>query len=72
MISQTVLGVKAENTIGILAQSHGVGSIYLLAIMIIMGLFASNLFIVNLVNCTLLCLPLNSPHINGCIIMVCI
>ena len=50
----------------------GVGAIYLLAIMIIMGLFASNLFIVNLVNCTLLCLPLDSPHINGCIIMACI
>ena len=48
-MSQTVLGVKTENTIGILAQSHSVGAIYLLAIMIIMGLFASNLFIVNLV-----------------------
>ena len=46
-MSQTVPGVKAEITIGILAL--GVGAIYLLAIMIIMSLFSGNLFIVNLV-----------------------
>ena len=47
-MSQTVTGVKAENRIGILAHGWCGNYNISLAIMIIMSLFASNLFIVNL------------------------